>query len=391
MDATTTPGTDTSARAEPQLSRPNCFEIDLDAIADNVREVRRITGGAQLFAALKANAYGYGLHEVAGVVLGAGADGLAMVDVRDAVDLRRRGVTAPLLLYGGMPVSPDVVAAVERAGIMPTLSDLGDAEMYARHAAGTISVFVKVDVGHHRLGVAPEEAVGFVKAITQLPKLALRGVYTHMHAPAGGGEDVQPYLAWQFRRYTGVLAELQRIGIHVPIRMAASSGVMRHSLAMSLDAVDVGDLLYGHRSLSPTAVAPDLRPAFHAFKSRLVQVKPVSRTEYRDQAPFPLRPGMRIGVIPCGMADGMSTLNCGQALVRGRRVAVLAVSLEHTRVDLTDVEAQAGDEVVFIGRQGDEAILLREIALYQGFKHEMEVALAVRASVPRVYLRRTGD
>ena len=98
---------------------------------------------------------------------------------------------------------------------------------------------------------------------------------------------------------------------------------------------------------------------------------------------------MRVGVLPIGLSDGMRFLNCGQVLIRGRRMSILGVpSLEHTRLDLTDLpEAEVGDEVVIIGEQGDAQISPEEVIARNGLKIA-ELALAVQESVPRVYLKR---
>ena len=120
------------------LERPNVFEVDLDAIAFNVAALRqRIGSDVELLAALKANAYGFGIERVSETVLSAGANGLAMVDVEHAVSLRRRGIEAPMLLYGGTPLSADVVRAVEDYRLWPTLLDEEDARRVAEQGQRT--------------------------------------------------------------------------------------------------------------------------------------------------------------------------------------------------------------------------------------------------------------
>ncbi len=154
-----------------------------------------------------------------------------------------------------------------------------------------------------------------------------------------------------------------------------------------LNAVDPGRMLYGygHEAVAGPVV---LRPTFRAFKSRLVEVKDLTpRERFAAAAPFPITAAMRLGVIPAGMGDGVHRLNAGEALVRGRRVPILArPSLEHTRLDLTTVpDAVVGDEVVLVGRQGAEEITLDEIAE----RHTIDLlalALGVGPRVARVYV-----
>jgi alanine racemase len=154
---------------------------------------------------------------------------------------------------------------------------------------------------------------------------------------------------------------------------------------MHLNAVDPGHLLFGMYPSGPRRPPLDLRPALHALKSRLVQVKTLHRAAFVDQAPFAMRPGMSIGVFPFGISDGMLQVNCGQVLVNGRRVPVLGVSLEHTRVDLTGVEARRGDEVVIVGPQRADQISLAEVLEHLGQHIPSALSVAVHSSVPRSY------
>lgn len=366
--------------------RPNRFEIDLGAIAHNAGEVRRIVGlSTQIFAALKADGYGFGVSEVADAVVAAGLDGLAMVEVKDAIQLRRRGIGVPILLYGGVPADRETAELVERYDLMPTLFDCESAKTYSVSARRGVRAFVKVDVGTERLGVRPEEAIAFIKTVGSLDRVRVHGVYTHLHVPEG--REAEAYVAWQFVRFTGILQELANESIAIPIKMAASTAVLRISEGMKLNAVDPGHMLFGLMPPGPGKVPMDLRPAFHALKSQLIQVKGVSRSEFRSQVPFGLRENMRLGVIPIGLTDGMAVLNCGQVLVKGKRVSILGKpSLEHTRVDLTDVpDAETGDEVVVIGAQGGQRITADEVVGYQKGIAAVELALAVRRSVRRVY------
>ena len=367
--------------------RPNRFEVDLGAIAHNAAAIKRFAGpSCTVFAALKADAYGYGIGAVAPVVLKSGADGISLVSIPDAVSLRRRGIEAPILLYPGVPLSAPAIAAVDAHALMPTVLDLETARAISVGVRRPARVFVKIDVGLERLGIAPADAVVFVGALARLPRLTLHGVYAHMHVR----DELPPaYLEWQFGRFTDALERLAAAGIHVPLRMTASTAVLEAASArMNLNAIDPGRVWFGLDRRGPGLGALDLRPAFVALRTALVQVKNVGREAFTDSAPFALRPGMRIGVVPMGRFDGMVSLCGGHVLVRGVRVPVLAgPSIEHTRIDLTGVpDARVGDDVVVIGRQGESEISPAEIAAGRGLQSPGMVALAIRDSVRRVYL-----
>src|SRR5258707_8154500 len=148
-------------------ARPNRFEIDLGAIAQFPRNMRGLVGrGLTIFAALKCNAYGFGLVPVARTILAAGGDALSLVDRANAIELRRAGITAPILVYPGSVATPEAVRAVEAFDLIPSLIDLPSAAFYSRLAARTLRVAVKVDIGQERLGFPPEVAP---QAISPMP------------------------------------------------------------------------------------------------------------------------------------------------------------------------------------------------------------------------------
>jgi alanine racemase len=366
--------------------QPNVLEVDLDAVAHNICALRRHVGpGVQVFAALKANAYGFGVERVAHTAIEAGVDALALVDVTHAIALRRLGIRVPILLYGGIPADADLVARVEEHDLTPTLLDVDDLHTYEEHATGRLQAFVKVDVGLERLGTHPEDIPSIPARLRNERRVKVRGVYTHLHVPPRGQDDGS-YLRWQFQRFVHALDVLRDHGIEPQVRMAASSAVLIQTDQMSLNAIDPGHLLFGMYPSGPRVLDLHLRPAFLSLKSRLVQVKAVQRSAFVEQAPFPIRPGMRIGVFPFGLAHGMLQAHCGQVLVRGRRVPVLGVSLEHTRVDVTDGDAHAGDEVVIVGRQETEEISPAEVQAHQSQHIPSALPLAIHSSVPRFYM-----
>ena len=369
------------------LPRPTWFEIDVAAAVDNLRAVRRLVGpDRKIFAVVKADGYGFGSLELGRAFAENGADALGVADLSDGMRLRRAGLTLPILVYPN--ALPESASDVIAAGLTPTLTSLAAARAYHEAAgpgAPPLDVFVKVDVGLERLGVPADEAVKLVLALRDLPRLRVAGLGAHLHVPPGADPA---YVHWQFSRFTAVLDALSAEGVEIPVRLAASSPLVLGFPDTYLNAVDPGRMLYGCTPEDLTGPVP-LRPAFRALKTRLIEVKGLTpRERFADAAPFPIRSGMRLGVVPIGAGDGFHRINAGSVLVRGRRVPILASpSLEHTRVDLTTVpDAALGDEVVLIGRQGDAAITLGEVAA----RHKidpMAIALAIGPRVARIHLR----
>ena len=373
------------------VRRPNLLRVDLGAIAHNLAEVRRIAGsGVRIVAALKADAYGFGLERVAETVVAGGAHTIAVADIADAVRLRDHGMETPVLLYAGNLTDRAAVEAVETYHLMPTVLDRESAELYAAHAGKPIRVFIKIDVGLERLGVLPGRAAALARRVRALPRLELHGVYTHVDVP--GDPKAEEYVAWQIARYRSACAEIEAEGPSIPVKMAASSAVLRCDPDAAFDAVDPGHMLFGLTPPGPLNVDADLRPAFHSLTSRIIHARRIERARYLDLAPFPLREGMRFGVLPIGLRDGMAALHCGEVLVGGRRAAILGpLSLEHTRVDLSGTPgAKVGDEAVIIGRQGGAVIAPEEVVAHQGFGVKAALALAAGGSIPREYLSRVS-
>ena len=368
-----------------KFSRPNSFEIDLAAIARCTRLVReRIGPDIRFFATLKANAYGYGLIPAATTVVAAGADALSLVSLDDAIALRRAGIQVPILVYAGGVPGKTIVRAAEKFDLIPTLHSEESLAAFARYATREIRVAVKVDVGPERIGIPAEHAVAFIRSVVEHPMLRLEVLNAHPSVPGAGRID--DCLEWQYRRFVGVCDELERAGIRIPFKIVAGSKVLKMTGgSMLLNAVDPGAALF-----SPVLAdaAGDSCQPFHALKSRLIQVKDVLRTEFLEEAPFKITPGMRAGIIPIGYSDGMHRLNCGEVLVRGKRVPILgSPALEYTRVDLTRVPGAAvGDEVVIIGRQKSGRIAHEEVMAKHSVARVPDLALEVRPSVARVYV-----
>ena len=164
----------------------------------------------------------------------------------------------------------------------------------------------------------PGQAAALARRIRALPKLELHGVYTHVDVP--GGPRAQEYVAWQVERYRAACAEIEAEGGAIPVKMAASSAVLRCDPDATFDAVDPGHILFGLTPPGPLNVGADLRPAFHSLTSRIIHTRTIHREDFLDLSPFPLHNGLRFGVIPIGLRDGMAALNCGEVMVGGRRV-----------------------------------------------------------------------
>jgi alanine racemase len=365
-------------------NRPNAVEVDLDAITHNVRALREEVGpDTQLYGAVKANGYGFGLPKVAEAIVAGGGDGFGLSDPEDALRIRRAGIDAPILLYGGMLPGPEAAAFSRRWGLMFPVGELDAAVAVRGTARRPTQVVVEVDVGLERLGVGVAQAAALVKDVSALSGIKLIGMTTHLH-----GIGPPDYLEWQLARFKDVMDVLAADGVVPELRLAESSATLGVGSHPWFNAVDPGHLLYGLLPRGRVDRPVWLRNALIRITSRLLQVKGVDRQEFASESPIGREEAARIGVIPIGIADGLRALSCGEVLVRGRRCRLVGnLSLEHARVDLSDVpDAERGDEVVVVGTQGEQEITPAEVEGANGLA-SAGLVLAAGASVQRVYLR----
>ena len=364
--------------------RPAWAEVDLDALAHNVRVMAARAAPARLFAVVKANAYGHGAVAVAREALAAGASALAVVCVDEGEELRRAGVQAPIVVVGYTP--PSDAARVVALGLEPTVAapELAEAlSQAARARGGEVHVHLELESGLNRHGLPPEPLVALAERARALPGLRIEGLFTHF---AAAEEGDQRFTRGQFEVLRQVSARLPWI----PTRHCAASASVLVDREMGLEAVRVGLAMYGYQPAPWVGADADLRPvlSLRARLARLLDVPKGATVGYGRTWAAP-RPS-RIGLVMCGYADGYRRGfgNRAHALLRGRRVPVVGrVAMDMCMVDATAVEGAAvGDPVTLLGRDGAEVVDADELAALEG-TISWEILAGVTARVPRLYLR----
>ncbi|MCS7055861.1 MAG: alanine racemase [Thermoflexales bacterium] len=380
------PGWEAVRVAQP--ARPTWLDVDLGAIAHNVRAVKSVIGeSVGLMAVLKADGYGHGAVKVARTALNNGATWCGVASLNEAAALRSAGIEAPILILGFTPAWHAREALLRDATL--TVYDLDVARAYGRAAQElnrTARVHIKVDTGMGRLGVLPEGAADFVRAVAALPGVCVEGIFTHFSCA-----DCDPdYTRLQIARFRHVL---EALGDDVPtlryVHAANSAGALAYPEAR-FNLVRVGLAMYGLNPFAPAPLRPAdlvLRPAL-AWKTTIAQVKrlpPGSPVSYGKR--FICQRETTIAVIPVGYADGFRRAphTFGEVLVRGRRAPIVgAVCMDQTMIDVSHIPGvRIGDEVVLIGRQGDQCITADDAAARLG-TISYEVVSAILPRVPRV-------
>jgi alanine racemase len=366
------------------------IEVDLDAVADNVRALQAAAQPRHgVTAVVKAQAYGLGAAVVAGAAVGAGAGGAAVSRVSEARRLRSAGFEHPILLLGG--VDADECRDIVQLGLTPTITDWPTAELLAsaaHDAARTLGVQVKVDTGMTRYGAPPEEAVAIVRGLAgKLHSLRLDGFYTHFAA----ADDPDPFFAHQqLARYRAICQQLEAEGFALGLKHAANSAGALRVPGAGLDTVRAGIALAGAYATGWVPRIGSLRSAV-ALKARVVRLHtPAVGSSIGYGRTYKVYRPMRVALVACGYADGLprGCSNRGRVLIRGQRAPLVGtVSMDMAMADVSHLpDVEPGDEVVILGRQGDDEISLDEFAESAGIvPHELLVRLGSRA--PRVYLR----
>lgn len=365
-------------------TRPSWVEIDLNALAGNVRAIKRIIGDdVTLFSVLKSDAYGHGAVAAARTALINGAEYLAVASINEALELRDAGIDAPILTMSYVPVA--AVRQAIRANITITLYDLELAKAYERAARETdekLRVHVKVDTGMGRLGVLADEVVTFFRGLTNLTHLDIEGIYTHF---ATAGEDLK-YLEQQAQSFKAILAPLRAAGLQFKYIHAANSAATLVTNAYHFNAVRVGIATYGLHPSEQVKLPSHFEPVM-TWKSVVAQVKTLPATYTVGYGrTYTAQKEERIAVIPVGYSDGLrrAPANWGSVLIGGELAPILGrVSMEKTVVSVDHLpNVQIGDEVVLIGQQGKNRISLEDIALRLGTSN-YELACSVLARVSR--------
>ena len=339
-------------------------QIDLDALAANVRGLKALVGDSvTLFAVVKANAYGHGAIPVARTALLNGAEYLAVASMQEALELRSAGIEAPILVMSYVPAQ--VIRQAVRQNITVTVYDLELARAYdqaAREAGGTLKVHVKVDTGMGRLGVLASEAIPFFRTLLTLTHLEVEGVYTHFSM---ADEDLD-YTLEQSKTFKQILSPLRAAGFKFKYIHAANSAGTLISKETHFNAVRTGLAMYGLSPSEQVQVPQTFRPVL-SWKTLIAQVKtlpPGHPVGYGGT--YYAKDTERVAVIPVGYSDGLrrTPQNWGSVLVRGQLAPIIGrVSMEKTSINVTHIpDVTIGDEVVLIGRQGNALITADEIA-----------------------------
>ncbi|HPD56246.1 MAG TPA: alanine racemase [Smithellaceae bacterium] len=364
-------------------------EVDLDNFAANLKEIKRLIGpDVDFMQTVKADAYGHGAIEISNSALKNGAKMLGVANADEGVQLRISGIEAPIVILG--PSTGPEIDDIIKYNLTASVSDIAFARQLQKaleQAGRKLPVHIEVDTGMGRGGTMRSEALKLVSDISKLANINIEGIFSHYAA----SEVIVPNNHRQWQLFSELLAELENAGFYIPLRHMDNSGAIMNYPAFRLNMVRPGLMAYGIHPSEQTQSKAMLMPVM-SFKTSVVLLKDFpANYGIGYGGTYVTRKPSRIATIPVGYGDGYAFIlsNLGEALIGGQRAPIVGrISMDMCAVDVTHIpQCALGDEVVLLGKQGNERINADDIARKaKTISYEVLCALGKRA--PRIFVQK---
>ncbi|MBI3754547.1 MAG: alanine racemase [Deltaproteobacteria bacterium] len=368
--------------------RPTLAIIDRAAIQSNYLELKRnVAEDVEMLAVVKANAYGHGAVEAGKALEQVGCSFFGVALCEEGVELREAGIKSPIIVLGG--VYPNQIRDAVEYDLTPVIFDIETARILDSLSAKTgkrINVHVKLDTGMGRLGLLPYQVVPFFKALKGLPNIEIEGVLSHF---AEADEEDKGFTGEQLNVFLKILNVVKDLGFNPRLMHLANSAAIIGHADSHFNLARPGIMLYGAYPAGHMIEKIDLKPAIRLV-TQIIHIKKVSKgfsVSYGRK--FITKRDSIIAAIPIGYGDGYSRAlsNKGEVLIRGQRARIAGVvCMDITMLDVTHIkDVSEGDEVVLIGKQGNDEITADEVAERAG-TISYEILCGISNRVPRVYI-----
>lgn len=371
--------------------RPLWAEINLDHLAENVRNIKALVGNSRLIAIVKADAYGHGATKVAKTISENGAEGFGVAVITEALELRHSGVQEPIMVLSYTPESY-FEEAIQADLVLNCLcyEDAMALNEVAKSLERKAKVLISLDTGISRVGFLPtKEGLKDVVAMKELSHIELDSIYTHF---ASADEADKTFTKEQIQRYQEAMAHLKEQGVHFTHEHVANSAAIVDLPETYLESVRPGIILYGyHPSREVEQGRLSLKPVM-SIKGQIIQLKTHKKgtgISYGHKF-VTTREETRIATIPIGYADGYfrNLSNKAKVIVHGQLCPqVGAICMDHMMVDVTDVtDVERLDVVTIMGEEGEASFTADDLADILG-TISYEITCAISKRVPRIYLK----
>lgn len=374
-----------------QSTRPVWAEINLDHLAHNISEVRRVTKKEALVTAvIKADGYGHGAIQIGQTLLNNGADRFAVATLSEALQLRSSFPSVEIMVLGYTP--DELIHDAISARIIQTVYSLEQAIYFNRIAASmtaTLKVHVKLDTGMRRIGFECNEAsVDDVVQIANLDRLELEGIFSHF---AVADETDKTFTHMQARKFTDFVEQLNAKGVNIPIKHICNSAGIIDFPEYHFDMVRAGIMMYGlYPSTEVDMSKVELRQVM-ALKAKVSHVKMIEAGEGVSYGlKFVSEKPMQVATLPLGYADGYTRLLTGKAkgLISGELKPIIGrICMDQCMIAADELKVSVGDIVTLFGKDDCEALSIDQIATWLGTIN-YEVVCMIGKRVPRHYHRK---
>lgn len=373
-----------------KIMRPVWAEIDLDILANNMKNIKKLAGNKEVTAVVKADAYGHGALDVAPCLLENGASRLAVAMLTEAIELRNNNIKAPIMILGYTPL--DLGEELINFDIEQTIYDLD----YARELSSLAiklnkkaKVHIAIDTGMGRIGFLPtDESFNSICEICSLDGLDAVGIFTHF---SSSDEADKEYTQYQFNQIYDFIRKLENNGINIPLKHASNSAAIIDLPNTYLDAVRAGIILYGYYPSNEVKKENlSIKPAL-TLKAKIAHVKELESNMYISyNRTFKTSRKSKIATIPIGYADGyIRTLkHDAKIIVNGQLAPIVGnICMDQFMIDVTDIpNVKTGDEVILLGESNGIKFNADDIAKCMN-SINYEVLCLLKKRVPRAYIK----
>lgn len=372
-----------------ELSRPVWAEINLDNLAHNIKETRRITNkDTKVTAVIKADGYGHGALAIADTLLENGADRFAVATLSEAIQLRTVFNNVDIMILGYTPENQ--AKEVIENNLIQTIYSLEQAKIFSNAATNLnkiLTVHIKIDTGMNRLGMQVcDETVESIVQMNQLKGLYIEGIFTHF---AVADEIDKTYTREQVKKFNQLNNALESKGISIPLKHTSNSAAIIDLPEFNFDMVRAGIMLYGLYPGDIKTEQVDLKEVM-CLKAKISQVKEIdagSGVSYGLK--YKCQNKSKIATLPIGYADGYTRMLSGKSkvMVNGTKVPIIGtICMDQCIIDVTGLDVKMGDEVILYGGNDANGISIDSVAkLLDTINYEIVCMLDKR--VPRLYVK----
>jgi alanine racemase len=364
-------------------------EIDLVALAQNVRQIRKLLAAdIQIMAVVKADAYGHGAIDIAQTLIAEGVEWLAVATVTEGIELRMAGMIAPILILGAVNSDVQVQAIVEW-DLQPTVCTIDQAILISKTVAqlqprSPVPVHIKLDTGMSRLGANWQDAVNFFGELTKLPYLAIGSLYSHL---ATADEPDPTVMEMQIDRFQQAAAAISAAGYKLPMLHLANSAGTLVSDRVHYQLVRPGLILYGLCPAPHLQSQINLQPVL-SVKARISQIKDITAgTGVSYGYRFIADRDLRLAVVDIGYADGVPRRlsNRMQVAIRGQLAPQIgSITMDRIMVDISQLpDLPVGEIVTILGADGNVNITADDWANELG-TISWEILCGFKGRLPRI-------